>query len=359
MRIIGVDLHTRQQTIAMLDTETGELVKKTLKHDGDEVRKFYSALPGQVLVGIEATGSMLWFLELLGKLGIDHQVGHPSEIRKAEPRKQKYDRRDAALLLKLQIENRFPSIWMPSTELRDLRTLLKHRHQWVRMRTRVQNTLQAIALSRGLRRGKALWSQAGQHAIESLPLPPHTAYRRTELQDLYHKLCEQIDELDQRVGEQALQRPGAKLLMTHPGVGPVTALATDVFLGDPTRFEDGKALASYVGMIPSEYSSGGGQQRLGGLTKQGNPLLRFLWCEAAVHAVRRDPELQRFYRRKLAQKGLAKARVATARKLGIRLWIMLRDQIDYQDFCRRGQMRQKNGGACAGMPEVGHSPAMQ
>jgi transposase len=259
--------------------------------------------------------------------------------------------------LKLQIENRFPSIWMPSTELRDLRTLLLHRHQWVRMRTRVQNALQAMALSRGLRRGKALWSQTGQHAIASLPLPPHTAYRRAELQDLYQKLQAQIDELDKRVGDQALQRPGAKLLMSHPGVGPVTALATDVFLGDPGRFADGKAVVSYVGMIPSEYSSGG-QQRLGGLSKQGNPFLRFLWCEAAVHAVRRDPDLQRFYRRKLAQKGLGKARVAAARKLGIRLWIMLRDQIDYQEFCRRGQLRQKSGGARAGMPEVGHSPVV-
>src|SRR5216684_1900160 len=226
------------------------------------------------------------------------------------------------------------------------------------MRTRIQNTLQAIALSRGLRRGKTLWSQAGQHAIESLPLPPHAAHRRTELQSLYGKLQAQIDELDERVSDQACKRPGAKLLLTHPGVGPVTALATEVFLGDPARFADGKAVVSYVGMIPSEYSSGG-QQRLGGLSKQGNPFLRFLWCEAAVHAVRRDPELQRFYRRKLAQKGLGKARVAVARKLGIRLWIMLRDQIDYQEFCRRGQMRQKSGDACAGMPEVGHSPAIQ
>ena len=119
-----------------------------------------------------------------------------------------------------------------------------------------------------------------------------------------------------------------------------------------------KRLVRYVGMIPSEYSSGG-QQRFGRLSKQGNPLLRFLWCEAAVHAVRRDPDLQRFYRRKLQQKGLGKARVAAARKLGIRLWIMLRDQIDYQEFCRRGQMRRNSGGARAGMPEVGHSPAVQ
>jgi transposase len=105
----------------MLDTETGELIEKTLEHDGDEVRKFYSALPGQVLVGIEATGSMNWFLKLMEYLGIDCQVGHPSKVRAAEPRKQKHDRRDAALLLKLQVENRFPSIWMPSTALRDLR----------------------------------------------------------------------------------------------------------------------------------------------------------------------------------------------------------------------------------------------
>ena len=131
-------------------------------------------------------------------------------------------------------------------------------------------------------------------------------------------------------------------------MGPVTALATEVFLGDPSRFADGKALASYVGMIPSEYSSGP-RQRLGALSKQGNPFLRFLWCEATLHAVRRDPDLQRFYRRKLHQKGVAKARIAAARKLGIRLWIMLRDHIDYPEFCRRGSARQHSGRARAGM----------
>ena len=354
--IIGVDFHIRQQTIAMFDTETTELVKKTLKHDGAEVREFYSALPRPVQVGIEATGSMYWFLDLLEELGIDRQVGHPATIRAAEPRKQKYDGRDALLLLRLQIENRFPAVWIPSKELRDLHALLRHRHQWVRMRTRVQNALQAIAVSHGLRRGASLWSQIGQHAIASLPLAPHAADRRNELQTLYGTLSTKIDELDEQVKDQALQRSGAKLLLTHPGVGPVTALATDAFLGDPMRFADGKALSSYIGIIPSEYSTGG-RQRLGGLSKQGNPLLRFLWCEASMHAARRDPELKRFYLRKLHQKGLAKVRVAVARKLGIRLWIMLRDQIDYQEFCRRGQLRQKSGAARAGMPEGVHGPA--
>ncbi len=351
MKIIGCDLHARQQSLAMLETTTGEVVTMTLTHEGNNVREFYSKLPRPVRVGIEATGSMQWFVNLMEELGMECQVGHPATIRAAEPRKQKHDRRDADLILKLLVENRFPRIWLPSKELQDLRALLRHRHQWVRIRTRIQNALQAIALANGLRRGPSLWSQDGQSKITALPLAPHTAYRRSELQTMYAKFEAEIEKLNQRVEKQALERAGARLLMTHPGVGPITALATEVFLGDPARFADSKALASYVGMIPSEYSSGG-RQRFGGLSKQGNPLLRFLWGEAAVHAVRRDPELQRFYRHKLVQKGLGKARVAVARKLGIRLWIMLRDEIDYNEFCRRGQKQQKSSEACAGMPET-------
>ena len=338
MRIIGCDLHAAQQTIAMLDCDTGEIFKKTIKHEGEQVRTFYAGLPAPVVVGIEATGSMGWFLGLMHELGITCRVGHPAKIRQAETRRQKHDRRDAALLLELLTEGGFPEIWMPAPELRDLRALLLHRHQWVRIRTRVMNGLQGVALAHGLRRGAGLWNRAGQAAIASLRFDPHAGHRRSELQALYEHLNTQINELDQRVSRYARERPQAARLMTHPGVGPVTALATEVFLGDPSRFADGKAVASYVGMIPSEYSSGP-RQRLGGITKQGNSLLRLLWCEATIHAVRDDPALRRFYRRKLQQKGFGKARVAAARKLGIRLWILLRDQIDYEEFCRRGCAR--------------------
>jgi transposase len=334
MRIIGVDLHARQQSISMVDTETGEVIEKTLQHEGEQVREFYAALPRPVLVGLEATGSMFWFLQLLEELGIEYRVGHPAEIRKAETRKQKHDRRDAALIRRLLAEKRFPSIWLPTAEQRDLRTLLLHRHQLVRLRVMTQNGLQAVALSQGLRRGASLWSQAGQQALESLPLADYAATRRQELQEIRGELQRRILELDQRVSEQAQQRAVARRLLSHPGVGPITALATEVFLGDASRFANGKALASYVGMIPSEHSSGK-RRRRSALSKQGNPLLRFLWVEAARQAVRRDPRLKQFYRRKLVQKGLGKAVVATARKLGIRLWIMMRDQIDYQEFCKR------------------------
>ncbi len=147
--------------------------------------------------------------------------------------------------------------------------------------------------SRALRQGRALWSATGQRALEALPLPPYTSQRRSELLGLYTQLQKRIQELDQAVEQQAQRRVQARRLLTNPGVGPVTALATDVFLGDPSRFATGNQVASYIGMIPCERTSGK-RQRLGKMTKQGNSLLRYLWTEATMHAVGKDPELKRF-----------------------------------------------------------------
>jgi transposase len=301
---------------------------------------------------------MQWFLNLLEELGIDCQVGDAAKIRAAEPRKQKHDRRGAELILKLLVEKRFPAIWLPSKELLDLRALLLHRHQWVRLRTQIQNALQAIALAHGLRRGPSLWSYEGQAKIAFLPLPPHASYRRSALQAMYRKMQEEIDNLTEQIAEQAGQRCGARLLMTHPGVGPVTALATDVFLGDAQRSADGKALASYVGLIPREYSSGA-RQRLGALTNQGSPLLRFLWGEAGAHAGAPRSRVAAVLSPQTGAEGSGESASRGGPQAGIRLWIMLRDQIDYQEFCRRGQKQSSD--ACAGMLETrfgahGHRP---
>jgi transposase len=151
-----------------LDTETGALTERELLHEANQVAEFYSNLKGPVVVGIEATGAMQWFLQLMEELEIECRVGHPAKIRAAETRKQKHDRRDALLALQLLVEDRFPTIWMPSSEQRDLRSLLRDRHQWVKMRTRVQSTLQAVALNQGLRKGKALWSEVGSSHQDTL-----------------------------------------------------------------------------------------------------------------------------------------------------------------------------------------------
>src|SRR5436309_8873733 len=106
MRLVGCDLHASQQSIAMLDRDTGVVIEKTLTHEGEAVREFYASIPPPVVVGIEATGSMAWFLRLMEELAIECRVGHPTAIRKAETRRQKHDRRDAALLLQLLAEDR-------------------------------------------------------------------------------------------------------------------------------------------------------------------------------------------------------------------------------------------------------------
>jgi transposase len=306
-----------------------------LEHENGEAKRFYEGLKEPALVGIESTGYTRWFQEMLKELGHELVVGDAAKIRAMEPRKQKHDRRDAEHLLNLLARGDFPRLWLPSVEERDMRVLVEHRHQLVELRTRAKNGLQAMALSYGLRRGGRLWSEAGQEELKKLPLREGMGRRRADLLRLLAQLDTWIKELDERLKQEAEQREAARLLMTHPGVGPLTALGTVLVLGPVERFPDGRHVTSYVGLIPQEESSGQ-RQRFGRLTKQGNRLLRFLLVEAAQTASRFDPRLRRTYRRLAFRKGAASAKVAVARKLVIRLYIMLRDQIDYAEFCRRG-----------------------
>jgi len=335
MLIIGCDLHTRTQQIAMLDTETGELVERRLEHEKGEAKRFYEELKEAALVGMESTGYALWFAEMLAELGHELVVGDAAKIRAMEPRKQKHDRRDAEHLLNLLVRGDFPRLWLPSVEERDVRVLLEHRHQLVELRTRAKNGLQAIALNYGLARRGRLWSARGQEALQKLPLREGMARRREDLLRLLAQLDTWIHELDERLQREAEKREAARRLMTHPGVGPLTALGTVLVLGPVERFPDVRHVTSYVGLIPQEESSGS-RQHFGHLTKQGNRLLRFLLVEAAQTASRCDPGLRRVYRRLAFRKGHALAKVAVARKLLIRLYIMLRDQIDYAEFVQRG-----------------------
>lgn len=343
--IIGCDFHPSYEQIAMLDTETGELLEKSLAHVGEEVRKFYAGLPGAARVGIEASGQSQWFERLLVEMGHEVWVGDAAKIRASTERKQKTDRRDALLLLDLLQQGRFPKIWVPTPEERDARQLLLHRYKLVRMRTQVKNQLQALALNQGVRRKWRLWSAVGRAHLESLTLLPWASRRRADLLQLFDQLENRIVDLDKVVAEQAYQRLAARRLMSHPGVGPVTALAFVLTVGPVSRFARGKKIASYFGLIPSEDSSGG-KQRLGHISKQGNAFLRGLLVEAAQSAVRHEPGLRRDYQRLAQRKCRALAKVAIARKLAVRLYWMLRTEKDYPQWVQgshAGQLESSRG----------------
>jgi len=337
MWIIGCDYHPRFQQIAMVNTEGGECGERRLEHV-EQAEQFYRSLRGQaVRVGMEASGHARWFERLLAELGMELWIGNPAAIRAAEPRKQKTDARDAEHLLRLLMEGRFERlrIWVPRAEERDLRQLVLHRHRLVEMRTRVKNQLRAVALNEGVGRQPGLWSRKGQEQFRALALPAWTDRRRADNLELLAELMRRTDPLDQAVEQEAARRPEVVRLRTHPGVGPITGLAFVLTIGDPTRFQCGKQVASYLGLIPAENSSGG-RQRLGHITKQGNALLRGLLVEAAHSAVRGDVELGRCYRRLAMKKNRSIAAVAVARKLAVRLWWMWLRGLDYGQWRESG-----------------------
>ena len=277
---------------------------------------------------MEATGYSRWFERLLAELGFEVWIGDPAEIKTKRVKKKKTDREDARLMRKLLLENRFPRIWVPDPENRDLRQLLWHRHRLVQMRTRIMNQLQALAMNEGYRWKKKLFSEQGRALLEKLSLAPWASRRRQELLELLDRMNPTIEELTAAVEQEARKRPEVLRRMTHPGVGPLTALAYVLIIGTPARFQRGKQIGTYVGMIPCEDSSAH-KQRLGHISKQGNSLLRFLLVEAAQAAARIHPEWRRRYLRLAVRRHQSIAKVAMGRRLGVRLYWMWRNGCEY------------------------------
>lgn len=331
--IIGCDFHPSWQQISWLNVETGEVGERKLVHASGDARQFYEQLGAPVLIGMEATGNSQWFAELVEELGYAIWIGDAAQIRASYVRKQKTDKRDAAHILKLMLENRFPRLWMPDREQRDLRQLVLHRHKLVIIRARVKNELQHLSMNKGMQKKRTLWSQAGQKMLRELPLKPWASCRREDLLGLLAMLNQQIGKLDTAVQQAAEENPQARLLMTQPGVGPNTALAYVLTIGDVGRFRRGKQVASYLGLIPREESSGG-RQKLGAITKQGNRMLRSLLVEAAQVAVQHDPGFRKQYLHRCHQKPKGVAKVAAARKLAVRLYWMLRSNVAYPEIVR-------------------------
>ena len=251
MLIIGLDYHPSFQQIAFVDNETGEYGERQLLHKNGEAERFYRELKQRgvkVRIGMEATGHARWFERLIAELDFELWIGDPAQIQAKRVRKQKTDREDARLLLTLLMEDRFPRIWVPGPENRDLRQLLWHRHRLVQMRTRIMNQLQAVAMNEGVRRKKSLWSNAGRTQLESFSLAPWATQRRQDLLELMDRLNPTIEELTTAVRKEAEKIPEVLRLMTHPGVGELTALAFVLIVGTPQRFQMRQTSCKLLGL---------------------------------------------------------------------------------------------------------------
>lgn len=331
----GVDFHARQQVVAWCDTSDGEIQITKLEHsDLAKVREFYAFLSGEVIVGLEACGYSQWFEDLLFEFRHEVRIGNAAEIRKRARSRQKNDRRDAENVLDLLLKNEFPRIYRPQADSRAILQTLRHRHRLVQLRTKAINHLHAIAISAGLSIKSKLMTKEGRRKLNALILSQTQAQQRLEWLSLVDHLTPIIDRIEKELDPLAEKDPQASRLMTHPGIGPLTALALVHTLGPLERFSNARKVTAYAGLDPLE-SSSGDRQRIGSISKQGSRLLRFLLVEAGHNAARHDPEMKRFYFRVMQRREKARAKVAVARRLLVRAYILLRDEIDYAEFRRR------------------------
>lgn len=333
---IGVDFHPHQQTVAWCDKETGETGTVTLRHDLEKVKEFYASFPKPAVIGIEASSRALWFENMID--GMDHKllVGNPEKIRKRALSRHKNDRRDAELILTLLLRDEFPAIWRRSPEANQIMDVLRLRQKLVRGRTSIYNRLQALAHTVCLPKGR-MRTLYYQQMLREAEMDEGGELQRSHLFELLEDHNRHISELERWLKSKAMSNDRVKLLRTQRGVGYLTGLAVVNLLEDVSRFDKvPKQVTNFVGYDCLDRSSGA-RTRFGSISKKGSPLARFLLGQSAMSAIKWDPRLKAFYRRLRKRKPASVAKVATARKLLVKLSIMLRDNIDADEFDRRGR----------------------
>lgn len=233
------------------------------------------------------------------------------------------------------MQQQFPAIWQRPALSEEIVGQLRFRDALVKQRTRCCNRLQAVARAVGLPRAKVRHG-GGRTRLMQAALPETLRLQRDGWYQVLEQLQAQIKAVDSWLAAQAEADESVRLLLTHPGVGVMTALCVAHSLGDVTRFTNSRQVVAFAGLDPLEHSSGEKQHCWGRISKAGSRLLRYLLGQAGQQSLKADATLGAFYQRVSQRRGKAVAKVATARKLLIRLYILLRDRVTYAEFSRRG-----------------------
>ena len=348
---IGVDFHPYEQTLAFVSDEDGEISYRRFLHgDKQSIKAFYRKFGAEAVIGVEATGCLWWFEKMLDESGQKLLIGDPRMIRRAALSRHKSDLRDAETILDLLMRGDFPAIVPRCEESREVLDLLNYRQTLVQKRTSIANQLQAFDRGKGLSKFR-MPAVKGRRKLVDAPVTDIETLLVGSRLELFDDLTRQLRVIQQRLQSLAEDDKRARLLMTHPGVGVINALALVHTLGDVRRFRRKEEVVAFVGLDPLEKSSGE-KKRMGQISKHGSRLARHLLGQAAQAC--RDHRIRKFYLEVSRRRGRPKAKVAAARKLLINCYVMLRDNIGYEEFCRRGE-----AGLCEGSGEVKSVKAFQ
>jgi transposase len=320
---VGIDVHRKRSQVAVIDQSGEVLVNRNVPNGAEPILEVIGGLPPGTPAAFEAAFGTGWLVELLEGYGFDPHLVHPLRCKAIASARLKNDKVDAEILAQLLRADLLPEAWIAPPAVRQLRALLRHRVQLVRLRTLLRNRIHAVLADHGYGRPAGCWSGPGRDWLASLPLP---AASREVVEDglaLIDATEVRIDRLDGEIRQRARSDPRVKVLIQLPGVGPFTALVILAEIGDITRFPTARKLASWAGLTPTVRGSDR-VAHYGHISKQGSVWLRWVLCEAAQTA-KRSPQFAAGYQAIAARRGKKIATTAVARKLLTRTWHLLAD----------------------------------
>jgi transposase len=320
---VGIDVHRKRSQVAVVD-QTGEvLANRNVPNGVGTILAVIGDLPVGTPAAFEAAFGWGWLVELLEDYGFEPHLVHPSRCKAIASARLKNDKVDAHILAQLLRADLLPEAWIAPPAVRQLRSVLRHRIQLVRLRTLLRNRIHAVLADHGHHRAEGCWTGPGREWLAGLPLPAGSREVIEDCLAMIDALQAPIDRLDVEVREHAKADPRVKVLTRLPGVGPLTALVILAEIGDVARFGSARKLASWAGLTPTVRGSDL-TIRHGHISKQGSTWLRWILCEAAQTA-KRSPEFATTYQAITRRRGKKIATTAVARKLLTRAYHLLTD----------------------------------
>jgi transposase len=330
MYTLGIDLHKKSSVWMLIDAQRTEIWKEDVLCSPTYISTIIKSLPvapDEIQVAIEPVGGWRWVTELLSASGMQVHIAHPRKIQLIAQSNKKTDTEDARTLANLLLAGYFPEAYKSSDSIYQLRLLLRERTFIIQKRTSVKNQIHGIATTQGLHLidgGNPLFKKGKVDIMNG------DNFILKQLHYLIEDLDKRVTPFDEQLLIEYKKHPVAKLLMTFPGVGIVTALTIISEVGDFSRFDSGKKLASFAGLVPRQRSSGE-SIRYGSITHAGSAQLRTALVETAMRIrVGNAPELYSFVQRLTKASTAKKARVALARKIGVIMWKMVVNNTPYK-----------------------------
>jgi transposase len=325
MNSVGIDLHRKRSHVAVLDEHGTEMLSRRIVNDPQTFLELLEGIDGESKIALEATYGWEWLADVLEEAGYELHLAHPLRTKAIASARVKTDAVDARTLAHLLRTDLLPEAYIAPPELRDLRDLLRHRVALTRIRSALKQRVGAILAKHGIQRPYSnLFGPGGLRFLEELELREGPRRRLDSLLSLIADFDREIDQTSREIDQRANADPYVEVLSQIRGIGRYIAMLVIAEVGDIGRFPSARHLCAWAGLTPTVRSSDG-RARLGHITGQGSPALRWALVEAAQHSARGGGPLRQAYERISKRRGKSVAKVAVARKILTLCFYGLRD----------------------------------